>query len=104
MLKMQQLFGANIIINKQENASSSYVVFFKKLVKRDSKILLFNKIKDLVGNSLWTNENIDYIVVQLNIKQKLLIQKDSSISFIGAVNIDSNKLISLMKGDISNIL
>ena len=100
---MQQKFGASIITNKQETKSLSYVVFFKKMVNKDVRISLFNKIKNIVGQNIWTNEKIDYIVVELNLNQKQLINKDISVSFISEVNIDLESLKKLMKGDYAYI-
>lgn len=98
MVKMQQQFGAKISTNNKDNRCLSYVVFLKKKINRDLKIILFNKLKKYSPDDIWTNTKIDYIVVLLNCIQKNDISKDPIVSFVGEVSIDMEKLSSLMQG------
>jgi hypothetical protein len=98
---MQQAFGAKVTTLKFENKIGTYAVFLKKTANRDQKISLFNNLKKLVSTEIWTNENIDFIIIELTLSKKKYIQNNNLISYIGEVQIDLNKLNRLMTGDFS---
>jgi hypothetical protein len=54
-----------------------------------------------VSTEIWTNENIDFIIIELTLSKKKYIQNNNLISYIGEVQIDLNKLNRLMTGDFS---